>query len=126
MARWNTSLVVRIVFFSLERGQRGGAQPQAKRLQPDDALSGDVAEVDVGSDPGDKVRLQGGGRSLEEQAFLADPRHQHVLDQPEPQRAVWTADAGPAAFPGLQRDQRRPGFEVLLAELDPHAGRQLL
>src|SRR3984957_8488607 len=125
MARWKTSVVVRIGFPSLKSGQRVGPEPEPEGFQPDDALRGDVAEVDVRSDEGDEVGLQGRRGCLEEQVLRADAGGQHVLDQPGPRFAVRPADARPPALPGLQRDQRRAGLEVLADVLDPRFRRQL-
>src|SRR5580693_1874586 len=82
MARWKTSWVVRMGVRLLESGQRIGAEPEPQGFQPDDAGRRDVPQVHVRPQPGDEVRLQRGGRGLEQQAVLAEAGREHVLDQP--------------------------------------------
>ena len=105
----------------LESCQRIGAEPEPEGFQSDDASAGMFPRFTSGPSLVTKYACSG-WRGLEQQAVLAHPGGEHVLDQPEPQRAVRPADAGPPALPGLQRDQRRPRREVLRDVLVPGRG----
>ena len=127
MARWKTSLVVRIGLSpAYSKAVSVSARSPRRRVSsPRTPGAGMLPRLASGPEPGDEVGLQGGGRAPRTAGCSwRMPGREHVLDQPGPQRAVRAADAGPPALPGLQRDQRGAGLEVLADVVDPLARRQ--
>src|SRR4051812_6646340 len=91
--------------------QRVGSQPEAKRLERDDLVGRDVAEVDVGPVLLNKPRLRLGRRRLEDdvgEVELVDD----LVDQAGAHVAGGAEDPGRPALTGLRDHLPGAGFQV--------------
>ena len=104
-------------------GHRVGAQPQPQRLERDDLVGRDVAEVDLGAEMADEPGLLILLRRLEEQVVDRHLVHD-LVDQAGAHLAAAAEDAGGAALARLGDHLGRARLELLLDPRHPLVGRE--
>src|SRR5690348_15402427 len=103
--------------------QRVAAQPEAERLERDDLLGRDVAEVDIGPEVADEPRLRGLRRRLPDDVVEVE-LVRDLVDEPGAHVAVLAEDPGGAALARLGDHLPRPGILLFLEPLDPLVRRE--
>src|SRR5579859_2849268 len=98
--------------------QRVAAETEAQRLQRDDLVGRDVAEVDLRPEALDEPRLRGLRRRLPDEVVEVD-RVRDLVDEPGAHIAGRPEDAGGTALARLGDDLPRTGRELLGDPLHP-------
>src|SRR5438552_5068678 len=103
--------------------QRVAAQPEPERLERDDFVRRDVAEVDARSEVADEPRLRRLRRRLPDEVVEVDLVGD-LVDQAGAHVAVLAEDPGGPALAGLGDHLPRAGLLLFLDPLDPLVRRE--